>query len=178
MKDPHATRAEPSRSGTSCDTAATAAASDQNLGVDTPPQVQVSEVELTVLDACDEIAPFRAVEHEWFTVAVLAVPHNSPAVGQGRHLHTSPLAAPTAPAEQQRGVVRIGHRSSSLVDFVLVVLQELSDERRGLLDTQALAYQYVEHLPVDLHIVLLLEVEITHMALNVYKIVIVNVCES
>jgi hypothetical protein len=36
----------------------------------------VSEVELTVLDARYEIGPLVGVEREWFTGAVLAVPHD------------------------------------------------------------------------------------------------------
>jgi hypothetical protein len=115
-----------------------------------------SKVELAVLDPQDKIDPLLPVEGEWLTVTVLAIPDDSPTVGQGRHLHTSPLAAPAACPEQQRGVVHIGHWNSSLVDWCSVVPQELSNKTCGLLSSQALIYEHIEDLLIDLYIVLLL----------------------
>jgi hypothetical protein len=55
--------------------------------------------------------------------------------------------------------------------------QDVCDELRGLISGQALTYQRVEEPLVDRYILLLLDVEITHMALNEYEIVIISVCE-
>jgi Mn2+/Fe2+ NRAMP family transporter len=56
---------------------------------------------------------------------------------------------------------------------VLDLPQHLCDELGGLIDGQALTDQVIEDPPVDLNIFLLFDVEITYMALDVYKIVII-----
>ena len=89
---------------------------------------------------------------------IFAVAHGNSPIRQGRHFHTSPLAAPTAPQEQQRGVVRNG---DCFLLLVVLLLQYVCDELGGLFNGQRLTYQDVEELFVDLHIVLLLEVKIT-----------------
>src|SRR5437764_11492275 len=97
------------------------------------------EVELTVLDTGYEIGPLVGIEREWFTGAVLAVPHDGSPLGQGRHFHTSPVAAPAARPEQQSGLVLNGHRFLLLV--ALVLLQHVCDELGGLISGQTLTYQ-------------------------------------
>lgn len=136
----------------------------------------LSEVEFAVLDTVHKVGPPMAIEREWSTATVLAIPYGDSAIGQGSHLHTRRLAAPAARAEQQRGVVLNYHLFLPVV-VLIAFLQDVCDELGGLISSQTLTYQNVKEFFVDAHIRLLLKIKLTDMALDVYKILIVGVSE-